>query len=168
MPVSGNRLSVLSDNSLYGLPHLSLLDISQNQLSALPPTIFRKSTNLQKLFLQNNSLSLLSSEVFSGLENLLLLNISHNDISSHLLSDTIFSGLQKLVALDLSHNALTKLESRVLEQQNNLQILNLNQCSPKLLVKHSWAIEGHDLLSLELLFMLVFLRVCGERNCPRN
>jgi len=121
----GNRLSVLSDQSLTGLWSLSVLDLSDNHLAALPPTIFHQSNNLQKLFLQNNSLSLLSPDLLSGLDNLLLLNLSRNDISSHLLSENIFSGLTKLVALDLSHNSLTKLHSDLLSSQQSLQILNL-------------------------------------------
>lgn len=121
----GNRLSVLSDQSLTGLWSLSVLDLSDNHLAALPPTIFHQSNNLQKLFLQNNSLSLLSPDLLSGLDNLLLLNLSRNDISSHLLSESIFSGLTKLVALDMSHNSLTKLHADLLKEQQSLQILNL-------------------------------------------
>jgi len=121
----GNRLSVLSDQSLASLWSLSLLDLSDNQLAALPNTIFHQANNLQKLFLQNNSLSLMAPDLLSGLDNLLLLNLSRNDISSHLLSENIFTGLNKLVALDLSHNSLTKLHSDLLSSQQSLQILNL-------------------------------------------
>lgn len=123
----GNRLSVLSDQSLTGLWSLTGLDLADNQLSALPPALFHQASHLERLLLQNNSLSAasLSADVFHGLDNLLLLNLSRNGLVSQGLSEDTFSGLQKLMALDLSHNRLTHLPDGLLRAQNGLQILNL-------------------------------------------
>ena len=104
LDLSGNRLTYLSDESLYTMATLEVLKLADNQLAALPPTVFNKSQQLKELHLQNNSLTLVTPELFTGLSNLVLLNLSHNAISSHLLSPTTFGGLNKLKVLDLSYN----------------------------------------------------------------
>jgi Leucine-rich repeat (LRR) protein len=122
----GNRLSVLSDQSLTGLWSLAVLDLADNQLAALPATgLFHAAANLQELSLQNNSLASLGPDTLSGLDSLLLLNLSRNALTSAQLSERSLRHLPKLVALDLSHNRLTRLGGDMLAQQHGLQILNL-------------------------------------------
>ena len=99
-----NRLTYLSDDAFAGMKNLQVLNMADNQLAALPPTVFNLSSELQELHLQNNSLTLVTPELFDGLNNLVLLNLSHNAISSHLLSPGTFGGLKKLKVLDLSYN----------------------------------------------------------------
>ena len=110
LDLSGNRLTYLSDQSLYSMTTLEVLKLADNQLAALPPTVFNKSQQLKELHLQNNSLTLVTPELFNGLEHLVLLNLSHNAIASHLLSHDTFAGLTSLKVLDLSHNQLTDLD----------------------------------------------------------
>lgn len=110
LDLSGNRLTYLSDESLYSMATLEVLKLADNQLAALPPTVFNKSQQLKELHLQNNSLTLLTPELFNGLEHLVVLNLSHNAIASHLLSHDTFASLTSLRVLDLSHNQLTDLD----------------------------------------------------------
>ena len=104
--LGNNRLTYLSDDAFAGMTNLQVLNMADNQLAALPPTVFNLSGGgeLQELHLQNNSLTLVTPELFHGLNNLVLLNLSHNAISSHLLTSDTFGGLTNLRILDLSHN----------------------------------------------------------------
>ena len=124
--LSGNRLTILSDDALLGQPQLKELDLSNNQLSALPPTVFNQSEKLEKLFLQNNSLTLITSDLFAGLSQLKALNLSRNSISSHLISVETFSGLTGLVVLDLSFNQLSKLDIDIFARMSSLKELFLH------------------------------------------
>ena len=102
--LGNNRLTYLSDDAFAGMKNLQVLNMADNQLAALPPTVFNLSGELQELHLQNNSLTLVTPELFDGLNNLVLLNLSHNAISSHLLTSDTFGGLTNLRILDLPHN----------------------------------------------------------------
>ena len=105
--LGNNRLTYLSDDAFAGMTNLQVLNMADNQLAALPPTVFNLSGGggeLQELHLQNNSLTLVTQELFHGLNNLVLLNLSHNAIASHLLTSDTFGGLTNLRILDLSHN----------------------------------------------------------------
>lgn len=124
LDLSGNRLTYLSDESLYSMTTLEVLKLADNQLAALPPTVFNKSQQLQELHLQNNSLTLVTPELFNGLDHLVLLNLSHNAIASHLLSHDTFAGLTNLKVLDLSHNQLTDLS--FLSSLDHLEVLMLD------------------------------------------
>jgi Leucine-rich repeat (LRR) protein len=121
-----NRLTFISDEALWSMSRLQVLDLADNQLAALPPAVFNKSGQLQELHLQNNSLTLVTPELFSGLSNLVLLNLSHNAISSHLLASDTFGGLVSLRVLDLSHNRLTKLDATIFNTLPKLEILILD------------------------------------------
>ena len=126
----GNRLSILSDQSLTGLWSLAVLDLADNQLAALPAAgLFHAAANLQELSLQNNSLSALGPDALAGLDSLLLLNLSRNALTSAGLSERALRHLPKLVALDLSHNRLSSLPASLLAEQHGLQILNLQHNS---------------------------------------
>ena len=39
---------------------------------------------------------------------------------------------------------------------------NFDKCAPKLFVEHCWAVEGQNLISLDVRFIVIFLRV-GRR-----
>jgi Leucine-rich repeat (LRR) protein len=125
LDLSHNRVAILGDEALSGLDSLLELNLGGNQLSALPPTVFNKSSSMQKLFLQNNTLTLLPAGIFGGLDGLVLLNLSHNAISSHLLSEETFNGLESLQMLDLSHNHMTKIQTSTFKTLVQLQVLYL-------------------------------------------
>ena len=83
----GNRLGILSDDALVAMTSLRDLNLADNQLAALPPTLFSSASlqSLESLQLQNNSLTMLTPGLFAGLSQLVMLNLSHNAIASHLL-----------------------------------------------------------------------------------
>lgn len=128
--LSNNRLNILGEDALHDFTSLQKLDLSNNQLAALPPTLFDSESNvtipISHLYLQNNSLTLLPGKVFSGLSKLVVLNLSSNAIASDLLSSDTFYGLEtSLKQLDLSHNQLKKIESTLFERLSSLEVLYL-------------------------------------------
>jgi Leucine-rich repeat (LRR) protein len=101
----------------------------------LPPKLFTKSHQLEKLFLQNNSLTLITSDLFSTLSQLKVLNLSRNSISSHLISAQTFAGLTGLTVLDLSFNKLTKLDGEIFSKLVSLQQLFVDHNQVSILEK---------------------------------
>ncbi|MBG1269240.1 COR domain-containing protein [Nostoc sp. WHI] len=122
----------LSNNQLSSLPpefsqlsNLTTLYLDNNQLSSLPPEISQLS-NLTELYLDNNQLSSLPPEI-SQLSNLTTLYLHNNQLSS--LPPEI-SQLSNLTELYLHNNQLSSLPPEI-SQLSNLTTLSLfnNQLS---------------------------------------
>ncbi|CAH1772444.1 unnamed protein product [Owenia fusiformis] len=101
--LASNKLTELS-NDVNLLPALVVLDIHDNEISSIPPTI-AELRNLQRLNLGHNKLTELP-ECMSSLVNLSLLHVEHNQLS-HLPED--IGKLTSLEDLNVSHNNLTSL-----------------------------------------------------------
>lgn len=129
LDMSGNNLHLIEDGGLDGLGGLRRLDLSGNQLVAVPHNLFHTENcckRLTELNLQNNSLSGLAPGLFDGLEHLLILNLSRNSLSDDWLKAETFASLMRLVALDLSHNRLAHLDRQLLKPLTSLQLLDLS------------------------------------------
>ena len=79
------------------------LDISNNQLSHLPPDIF-KYAKYRHLSLANNSLTSLPSDVLSNQPDLEYLDLSGNLLDSPELKPALFTGTPSLSQLYLNDN----------------------------------------------------------------
>jgi Leucine-rich repeat (LRR) protein len=123
--LSRNQISVLVDDTFFGMENLEHIDISFNKLAALPPKIFKYTPKLTSIQLSNNTLGTISFNVFEGLEKLQALNLSGNNLDENWIRPGIFGGLHSLVVLDLSSNHLSRIESGLLSDTNALQYLNL-------------------------------------------
>ena len=127
--LKNNRLSILAEDALTSMTKLKDLNLADNQLAAIPPSLFQGKKGLdqlESLHLQNNSLTMMTSNLFFGLTGLLMLNLSHNAISSHIMETETFSGLNDLRVLDLSYNRLTLIEVATFEAMTSLQALELS------------------------------------------
>ncbi|OBQ31054.1 MAG: hypothetical protein AN483_02530 [Aphanizomenon flos-aquae MDT14a] len=122
----------ISDNQISSLPpeivqltNLQFLNISGNQISNLPREI-GQITNLQSLYISGNQISNLPPEIVQ-LTNLQTLDISFNQISS--LPREIVQ-LTNLQSLNISRNQISSLPPEIV-QLTNLQSLNIggNQIS---------------------------------------
>ncbi|CAG2162598.1 unnamed protein product [Oppiella nova] len=122
-----NQISRAEETSLAGLSGLTVLDMSNNQLVALPPKFFQPvATSLTELYLQNNSISVLPPGLFNALGQTVLLDLSHNEITSHWIGTDTFADLIRLVQLDLAFNRLSRIDAQTFRSQYSLEVLQLH------------------------------------------
>lgn len=109
---------------LSNLSSLELLDLSQNNFSALQPGVFSSLRSLRWLNLSANYFGarLTSSDLNSSTEVLQGLNGSRVSIG---LSREVFKGLWRLQGLDLSYNGLMWLPKGLLDALQRLAWLSL-------------------------------------------
>ncbi len=119
----GSGIESLKAGDLSGLTSLTNLDLSRNQLSVIPESIFADLTNLESLNLAYNQLSSLPEELFSGLTGLTVLDLSRNQLVT--LPENVFSGLSSLEDLDLWFNQLVTLPANVFSGLESLEYLDL-------------------------------------------
>ncbi|XP_051025701.1 toll-like receptor 3 [Acomys russatus] len=127
--------------------NITVLNLTHNQLRALPPTNFTRYSQLAILDAGFNSISKLEAELCRALPSLKVLNLQHNELSQisdktfvfctnleelHLMSNSIhkikgnpFKSQKNLIRLDLSHNGLSSTRLGTEVQLENLQELLL-------------------------------------------
>ncbi|XP_023697527.1 adhesion G protein-coupled receptor A3 isoform X2 [Paramormyrops kingsleyae] len=102
--LSNNKISILKNDSFFGLSHLERLDLKNNLISTIEPGAFHGLTSLRRLDLSNNRIGCFSPAIFTDLGNLLKLNISGNIFSS--LPEGLFTHLMSLKILHFSSETL--------------------------------------------------------------
>lgn len=120
-----NSISVVADRAFVGLSALQVMNLSSNSLLALPPEMFQSSRDIKQIYLNNNSISVLAPGLLEGLDQLQILDLSVNDLTSEWVNRDTFSGLVRLIVLNLSHNKISKIDSLLFQDLNNLQFLSL-------------------------------------------
>ena len=105
--LSDTEISSLQAHDFNGLTGLTRLHLSHNNLSELPEGIFNGLINLEVLSLAVNALNSLPEGVFDGLHSLKVLGLSSNNLST--LPDGIFHESGSLLELYLHINALSTL-----------------------------------------------------------
>ena len=121
--LQSNNLTQLHEDSFRGLkfPYSninSILDISQNKLQTLPPTVFA-GLEVAQLYLQNNKLQALPGVFTWGLAsynsmNLHVLNLAHNELSEV----PQFDRFDNLRCLKLEGNRLQRLHQKTFRGSN--------------------------------------------------
>ncbi|KAJ8401799.1 hypothetical protein AAFF_G00377700 [Aldrovandia affinis] len=84
--------------------NVTALELNSNRITSLPPDLFIRYRNLERLHLQNNSIKAISNRAFSGLYKLRKLFLGQNGITK--LKAGIFRDLQNLEWLSLLNNSL--------------------------------------------------------------
>lgn len=92
-------------------------------LSMLFPGDFSGMPNLSEIILSENDISYIEEDVFSGIESLRVLNLSKNKI--RFLSPQSFVGLHNLINLDLSENEISEIEGSPFKYLKSLNRLDL-------------------------------------------
>ncbi|XP_035987945.1 toll-like receptor 13 [Fundulus heteroclitus] len=102
----------------------TLINLSKNEIRAVPPGSFAHFAGLKHLDLNQNKLLFLRGEEFRGLHLMQFLNLSCNQIS-HIHSDT-FKGLVSLNVLLLSQNNLSSVSGLLFNLLPAIQAVDLS------------------------------------------
>lgn len=110
---------------------LEVLDLSRNDIIALPDNGFSGLRALEELHLEGNAISTLGDRAFVGLASLKTLNLSSNSLVA--LPPELFQSSRDLHKLYLHNNTLSVLAPGLLEGLDQLQVLHLshNQLSSR-------------------------------------
>eukprot|EP00439_Symbiodinium_sp_Y106_P000589 s4749_g1.t1 len=122
---SRNRLVLTNSTPFDALTELEVLDLSDNELSDLPPGLFRNLQKLTALSLAENALKVLPPGTFQGLQGLRRLDLHVAGL--HELQQEAFRGLDSLGFLDLSQNSLCDLPDGSFGSLRHLKLLNLRR-----------------------------------------
>lgn len=104
--------------------NLSVLDLTENEISHLPDNIFSHLSNLKILDLKNNEIKAISGKPFVGLTRLLGLYLSNNLIEKIVKGP--FDDVHSLLYLHLSNNKITSIEKGFAQNLNLLRVLYLS------------------------------------------
>ncbi|XP_046420852.1 toll-like receptor Tollo [Neodiprion virginianus] len=105
LDLSGNDLGALPDSALSGLRSLTVLKLQDNVIAAVGDHALTGLTSLQSLNVSSNKLVALPPELFSNSRDLRELILSNNSLA--VLAPGLLEGLDQLQSLDLSSNELT-------------------------------------------------------------
>lgn len=114
----------IPDNALSQMPMLQEINLDNNEIEYLSPTIFNGLSNLSNLQLNGNKLKYLRLKLLQNLPNLEHVGLSHNALG--VLWPAVFIGLPKLASLNLGNNALVELSNNTFDSLTSLTELDLS------------------------------------------
>ena len=123
-----NQIKNIYQDAFAGLKKLEVLDLQQNNIVTFDIDMFDKLPALQDLDLSNNNYITTQhendfSDLFKSLRNLTRLQM--REINLKQLPEYAFYNLKKLSLLSLSGNVISKLQSNLFRDQQNLKTLNM-------------------------------------------
>ncbi|VDI79049.1 Hypothetical predicted protein [Mytilus galloprovincialis] len=153
--VSSTELNDLKRLEFGQFHNLLILDISFNQLTAIPKHVFRGLTHLKSiLLLGNHFLENIYPESFSGLDSLPMISLRENNL--YTLIEHTFIGLTNLQSLNLTDNKIKMVEDRSFASLGNLKILDIRR--NKITTFQKSIFEG--LINLRKLYSDAFVFCC--------
>ncbi len=123
LDLSNQNITALLANDFTGLSNLQNLWLYENDLRTLPADVFTDLSSLQTLSLYRNKFRILPTNVFTGLSSLQTLNLDGNRLNN--LDANLFADLSSLQTLSLYDNRLTNLPMGVFSDLSSLQTLSL-------------------------------------------
>uniref|UniRef100_A0ABM5GIH2 Toll-like receptor 3 isoform X2 n=1 Tax=Pogona vitticeps TaxID=103695 RepID=A0ABM5GIH2_9SAUR len=128
LSMSQVQLSRISSSTFLGMnnTNLTILDLSNNVLSAVENYSLVYFRSLESLNLMNNNITHLSSHSFYGLNNVIYLNLGNSHVRE------IGSGLQWLKHLEnliMDGNKFLEITPNTFKGLDNLKNLSLSQCN---------------------------------------
>ncbi len=106
------------------LPRLLYLDLSYNQLKAIPSSFFSSMVSLESLNISNNCLESFSVDSEGHLNSLKTLDISYNNLQNLSFGENTLASLE---VLHLQGNALITLDAGIFSRLPNIRSLHLQQ-----------------------------------------
>ena len=119
-----DELTFMNHSVFWDMPKLTLLDLSQNALSTLPPALFKNLFSLLNLDLGKNEIRSIAPGAFIGLTSLESLDISENELFC--LPGNSLTNVNSLIELKLDSNALSYLDEDVFVSATMLTTLTLS------------------------------------------
>lgn len=110
LDLSLTNLTTLDDDSFLGMDHLTILNLSGNNLYKIGAGVLRRLPQLSSLDLSDNYIEVLDSKAFETNGFLRHLDLSGNPLTA--VSPQLFAGTPYLRWLDLSHCRLSSLWDR--------------------------------------------------------
>ena len=123
LELQDNLLTDVDGATFSSLKNISILYLSNNQLSNIPVDLFTRLENLTRLSLKNNSIRTLGAGTFAGLENLQMLDLSDNYLRN--LPNNTFQDNLKLDYILLDNNNLNEMGSNLFSHLNLLKTIDL-------------------------------------------
>lgn len=122
--MNANHLKILEADTFDAADKLEVLRLSSNDLSNVPPFVFRQLKNLKTLDLGRNKIDIIDNEAFRGLISLERLYLSDNNIKS--LPTRVFYPLRKLNTLSLENNQISELNDDTFRYNPMIRSLGLS------------------------------------------
>lgn len=114
--LSANVLTKYWDTNcrvLSSLVNIKVLDLSRNDIRAIPQSLFRKMSQLKELHLEDNYLTAFEPEILKNNPLVEVINLEANVLIEIKLSS--FEELDNLRQLVLDHNSITQLDENIIE-----------------------------------------------------
>ena len=125
--LSNNQINALPSGILQHCHKLKTLDLANNSLPSLDQSFFDNLKHLQKLNLSGNRLVTIPSRQFRDLVSLTHLDLSHNQLSILTESTGLFEPMSSTMSsLRLNNNRLKTIEAKVFHTLVNLKELDLS------------------------------------------
>ena len=116
----------LQNDAFAGLVSLQILDVSYNNLLAIPNMVDTGlCSNLSSLTLNNNAIKEIAPYSFRNILNLIYLNLNKNGIRG--ISTNAFVGLSNLKSLNLRTNYITSLHTNLLDPLISLEQIDISE-----------------------------------------
>ena len=119
-----NGIVDISENHFTGSKYLETINLGNNWLTSLHPSVFTTLNSLTFLSLRQNHLTVIDIAVFSNLKQLMYLSLGDNELE--FLEVGIFQGLVNLATLHLDGNKLETLHEDLFSDLNSLTELYLD------------------------------------------
>lgn len=146
--LSANKIKHLTDHMFDPCSNLTELDLGDNEISQLSPSMFRGFTQLKTLRLQINKLTRITNS-FQMLFTLEFIDLSRNSINMLTCDD--FANLTQVKTLYLYSNKISIISSCLFKDLKNLEVLKLGT-NNLLRIGDAFSNGPHSLLDLELNF----------------
>ena len=120
---TGNLISEFPVKHFSHLPNLNEINLSHNEITALPLNISQYLLRVERLDLSSNKIAQIRKKDFVRYEKLSVLKLGNNQVSK--LPREVFAYLEKLTTLLLNNNKISQISESAFLGLNNLNYLHL-------------------------------------------
>lgn len=120
LDLSRNKLSMESNKEIFvENVNLEILNLSNNEIKILAPTLFLKNRKLRKLYISSNHLLLISKNLLENLVELEEINLSQNSIKE--IPEKLFQHCRKLKVVNFSNNKINEIPEKLFQSALHLE-----------------------------------------------